>query len=212
MYAFPYLSRMLGAQMFARLVAMMPPPSDATPEALQARDALAMCMVRQMGPLRSLEEASLAITVVAADAHAHEALREASENTGNLKVVMQCRAQASLMMRTRHKAAAELEALMRNHPPEWWVEQQAEQADQAVAARVDAVAEPDVSEQATPEPLVPPAPEPRVERPAPSPRVVMPARPGVPNKTGAAVSVVPAMPPVVPPSVRLRAVAQAAGA
>lgn len=209
MYAFPYLSRMLGAQMFARFVAMMPPPRDATPEARQDRDVLAMCMVRQMGPLRSLEEASLAITVVAADAHAHEALREASENTGNIKVVMQCRAQASLMMRTRHKAAAELEALMRNHPPAWWVEQRAEQAAETQA---DAAPEPSVSEPAAPEPLAPvaSAPEPPVERMAPPPRPIMPAQPAMPNKSSALVSDVRAMPPVVPPSVRLRAVAQAA--
>ncbi len=114
MYAFPYLSRIIASEMFARLLAMMPPPLDASPEAARDRDVVAMCMLKQMGPLKSSEEASLAITIVAADAHAHDALRGAVENAGDLKVMMQCRAQANAMMRTRHKAAAELEALMRS--------------------------------------------------------------------------------------------------
>ncbi len=213
MYAFPYLSRMLGAEMFARLVAMMPPPRDATPEACRVRDTLAMCMVRQMGPLRSLEEASLAITVVAADAHAHEALREASENSGNIRVVMQCRAQASLMMRTRHKAAAELEALMRNHPPGWWEDQQADQAERAEQADQPVTAQAD----AEPEPPAPERPAPEAPQPEPTPARVMPrARPlqrtilATTNEIDNSVSIDSPEPVIIVPQSELSTLRQAA--
>ena len=119
MYAFPHLSRLIATDMFSKLVAMMPPPSDPSPEGRRNRDIVAMCMLKQMGPILTVEEASLAITIVAADAHAHDAFRGAAENAGDLKVVMQCRAQANTMMRTRHKAAAALEALIRCRPLEW---------------------------------------------------------------------------------------------
>lgn len=153
MYAFPYLSRMLAAEMFAKLRAMLPPPLDATQAALRDRDVVALCMLRQMGPIRTLDEASLAITVVASEAHAHDALRSASENAGDLKVVMQCRAQANTMLRARHKAAAELGALMRRH------------AD-AVARDNDVIEEAE-AEMATV--AAPPAPEIRSAEPEPEP-------------------------------------------
>ncbi len=173
MYAFPYLSRLIGTEMFSRLVAMMPPPLDASPEGRRDRDIVAMAMLKQMGPLRSVEEASLAITIVAADAHAHDALRGASESAGNLTLVMQCRAQANAMMRTRHKAAAELEALMRSRiaaeryadvGPETGMDDATEQ--RMVAAESDAAIEP----EAHPEPVAePPASPPLSPEPNPEP-------------------------------------------
>ncbi len=161
MYAFPYLSRTIGAEMFARLLAMMPPPLDASPEALRDRDVVAMCMLKQMGPIGSAEEASLAITVVAADAHAHDALRGAAENAGDLKLVMQCRAQANAMMRTRHKAAAELEALMRSRMAAERLMQEAEPEVAGELAPVEEAAAPEPTKEPTPRPVrsTPVAPE-----------------------------------------------------
>lgn len=156
MYAFPYLSRMLAAEMFAKLSAMLPPPLDATPAARRDRDVVALCVLRQMGPIRTVDEALLAITVVASEAHAHDALRSASENAGNLKVVMQCRAQANTMLRARYKAAAELAILVRRHPDEMVRD---DDVMQEAEAEMAAVAEP-------------PAPEIRPAEPEPEPVVV----------------------------------------
>ncbi len=164
MYAFPYLSRIIGAEMFARLVAMMPPPLDASPEARRDRDIVAMATLKQMGPLRSSEEASLAITIVAADAHAHDALRGAAENAGNLTVVMQCRAQANAMMRTRHKAAAELEALMRSRIA---AERLMEQTEPEMEARTNLLPPAAEPEAAEPLPVVRAEPAVVVAKPAP---------------------------------------------
>ncbi len=152
MYAFPYLSRTIGTEMFARLLAMMPPPLDASPEALRDRDVVAMCMLKQMGPIGSAEEASLAITVVAADAHAHDALRGAVENAGDFKRVMQCRAQANAMMRTRHKAAAELEALMRGRMAAERLAEQDDQPQPAAAVETQGEVERTVIERGGAEP------------------------------------------------------------
>ncbi len=153
MYAFPYLSRMLAAEMFAKLSAMLPPPLDATHAARRDRDVVALCVLRQMGPIRTVDEALLAITVVASEAHAHDALRSASENAGNLKVVMQCRAQANTMLRARYKAAAELAILVRRHPDE--------------VVRDDAVMEEAEAEMAAV--VEPPTPEVRSAEPVPDP-------------------------------------------
>ena len=152
MYAFPYLSRLIATDMFSKLVAMMPPPIDPSPEGRRNRDIVAMCMLKQMGPIRTVEEASLAITIVAADAHAHDALRGAAENPGDFKAMMQCRAQASTMLRTRHKAAAALDALIRSYPVD------APQAETVSEAETQAAAEPTPSVQSTP--IVEPSPRP----------------------------------------------------
>lgn len=118
MSAFPLLTRIVGREMFTRLVAMLPPPDDDTLETLISRDATAVAAILALGPIRSAEEASLAITIVAADCHAHDALRAASQNAGDLGKVRQCRSQAMLMLRTRAKAVERLEKLQARHPVE----------------------------------------------------------------------------------------------
>ncbi len=116
MSAFPLLTRVVGREMFSRLVGMLPPPKDDSLETLVSRDATAIAAILALGPIRSTEEASLAITLVAADCHAHDALRSACENARDLNVVRQCRSQAMMMLRTRAKAAERLEKLQAAHP------------------------------------------------------------------------------------------------
>ena len=111
MSAFPLLSRTVSCEMYNRLVGMLPPLADDSVEALIARDAAALAQLDALGPIRSAEEASLAATVVAADTHAHDALRSAGLNAGTLKIVMQCRSQAMMMLRTRARAVERLERL-----------------------------------------------------------------------------------------------------
>jgi len=118
MSAFPYLPRRLSEAMFAKLVMMLPPPAEGSAEALMNRDIAAMSSARCLGPILSMEEATLAITIVAADSHAQDSLRLAAERPGDLKTVMQCRAQAMAMLRARHKAAEKLERLVAAHEPE----------------------------------------------------------------------------------------------
>lgn len=118
MPAFPLLSRTLSAEMYNRLLTMLPPPADDSIEAQIGRDTAALAGIDSLGPIRSAEEASLAITVVAADTHAHDAFRLAARNTGDIKVVSQCRSQAALMLRTRAKAVERLEKLQSQHPVE----------------------------------------------------------------------------------------------
>lgn len=118
MSAFPLLSRTLSSEMFARLVAMLPAPADDRLEALIGRDAMAIAGIDALGPIRSAEEAALAITVVAVDSHAHAALRSAAQHAANLKTVMQCRAQALAMLRTRKHVVERLERLQAEYPIE----------------------------------------------------------------------------------------------
>lgn len=111
MSAFPLLPRMVAARMFAELCMLLPPPVEATQESLDARDVLAVAAIDALGPIMSVEEASMALIVVAADFHARDALRGAGEHRDTLKSVLQCRAQALSMIRQRHLAATKLAAL-----------------------------------------------------------------------------------------------------
>lgn len=115
MSAFPLLSRSLSRQMFNNLIELLPPLADDSIEALIARDGAALAHLDALGPIRSAEEASLAITVVASDTHAHDALRSAARNAGDLKIVMQCRSQAMMMLRSRTRAVERLERLQREY-------------------------------------------------------------------------------------------------
>ena len=111
MSAFPLLPRMVAARMFAELCMLLPPPVEATQESLDSRDVLAVAAIDALGPIMSVEEASMALIVVAADFHARDALRGAGEHRDTLKSVLQCRAQALSMIRQRHLAATKLAAL-----------------------------------------------------------------------------------------------------
>lgn len=149
MSAFPLLTRRCSHEMFARLIAMLPPARDPSVEALLERDATAYAAIAALGRILSVEEASLAITVVAADVHAHDALRSASENQGDVKLVMQCRSQAMAMLRTRRQAVERLERLQAQHP----VEQAATKPAPDVQSRTEAGS-----------PTPPPTPEERARK------------------------------------------------
>lgn len=118
MHAFPLLSRMVSAEMFMRLCTLMPPPLDDTQEASLARDLIGLNAILNLGPIRTTEEAMLAIIIIAADLHTHDGFRLAVENGGNLKSVLQCRAQALSMMRERRRAAERLERMQARHREE----------------------------------------------------------------------------------------------
>ncbi len=118
MHAFPLLSRMVSAEMFMRLCTLMPPPLDDTREASLARDLIGLNAILNLGPIRTTEEAMLAVIIIAADLHTHDGFRLAVENRSNLKSVLQCRAQALSMMRERRRAAERLERLQALHPEE----------------------------------------------------------------------------------------------
>ncbi len=198
MSLFPLLSRTLSGEMFNRLVGMLPPPADDSVESLIARDGAAMAAAGSLGPIRSAEEASLAITVVAADCHAHDAFRLAGKNASDIKTVMQCRSQAMMMLRTRTRAIERLERLQSEYPRE--------------PAREDTA--PVAAESPTEQPSPVPAP---VAKPPMTPeaqarhlaawkaeyaRVARRTGPGVPNKTeGPVSSTLPGLAIVAPPVV-----------
>lgn len=117
MSAFPLLPRMVAARMFADLCKGLPPLPDDSPDERTERDLVAIAAILALGPIRDVEEASLAIAVVSADFHARDALQDAGRHRDSIKVVMQCRAQALSMMRQRHVAAGKLAALQALHPP-----------------------------------------------------------------------------------------------
>lgn len=152
MSAFPLLSRTISSEMFSRLIGLMPPLIDDSMEAMIARDGTALAHIAALGPIRSAEEASLAVTVVAADCHAHDALRSAGLNAGNLKIVMQCRSQAMMMLRTRAKAVERLERLQAEYAVEAVLEEVASARHEAgVEPKAEAPPQAD-TQAATPEP------------------------------------------------------------
>lgn len=52
MSAFPLLTRVVGREMFSRLVSMLPPPKDDSLETLISRDATAVAAILALGPIR----------------------------------------------------------------------------------------------------------------------------------------------------------------
>lgn len=151
MSLFPLLSRTLSGEMFNRLLGMLPPPEDDSIEALIARDGAAMAAAGSLGPIRSAEEASLAIIVVAADCHAHDAFRSAGKHASNIKIVMQCRSQAMMMMRTRAKAIERLERLQSKYPEVVVQADTAPAADKVPAEQPSPAPEPSAKPPLTPE-------------------------------------------------------------
>ncbi len=153
MSAFPYLPRMLAQEMFAKLVSALPPPLDDTAETLMARDIAAMSAARGLGPIKSMEEATLVIAVVASDCHMQDALRLAGVHAHDFKRVIQCRSQAMMMLRARHKAAEKLDALLAQRRRDEAAEERERAATEALVA--DGVAPADAE----------PAPEPQRRSP-----------------------------------------------
>lgn len=116
MSLFPLLPRMVSAELFARLCALMPPPLEDTDASRNARDVLAMAAIEALGPVRTAEEGMLAVTIVAADLHGWDALTQAVRKADEPRTQMQCRAQAVSMMRQRGAAGRRLAALQAAHP------------------------------------------------------------------------------------------------
>lgn len=116
MSLFPLLPRMVSAELFARLCALMPPPLEDTDASRNARDVLAMAAIEALGPVRTAEEGMLAVTIVAADLHGWDALAQAVRKADEPRTQMQCRAQAVSMMRQRGAAGRRLAALQAAHP------------------------------------------------------------------------------------------------
>lgn len=103
MHPFPGLSPRISREAFAELCRALPPPADDSPDARNSRDMLAMAAVAGFRPL-DITEALMVVEIVATEAHVREALRLAGVHQAEVKVAMQCRAQAASMMRRKQAA------------------------------------------------------------------------------------------------------------
>jgi len=115
MYPLPNLPPRLSREIFAAVRRGLPPAHDATPDALDARDMIAMAAIAALDP-RDAAEAVIAAQVVMAEAHGRASLEDASLNGQDLKVVMQCRAQARAMMRQAQDSLRGLQRLQATRP------------------------------------------------------------------------------------------------
>ena len=97
----------LGNAIFAELCRSLPPPADDSPEARDARDAIAMTHLAAFRPAGA-EEAMLAVRIVATEAHARDSLRLAAACADDVRQMMRCRNQAATMMREADRARKEL--------------------------------------------------------------------------------------------------------
>jgi hypothetical protein len=98
----------LAREVFARLCASLPPPREDTPEARAVRDDLAYAAVEAYYPIDAAE-AELAVQIVAANAHALDALRFAGLPGKSEDEIRRCRAQGNSMLRTAQGAVRALE-------------------------------------------------------------------------------------------------------
>jgi len=110
MTPFPKVPDRCASYLLANLYDSLPPPIDPRPETRETRDLIAMMSLAKLGPANTLE-AQLAANAVLAQAMSLDAMAEATENRGDFKRVMQCRAQAALMMRQSAQAMRELRIL-----------------------------------------------------------------------------------------------------
>jgi len=115
MYPFSTLPPRLSSTVFAELRASLPPPLDDSQEALDGRDMMAMAAVASLGPC-DVTEALLAAQVVAAEAHARDAMRLTNTHRADLGMVLRCRAQAASMIRTMHRALGVLHRMQAMRP------------------------------------------------------------------------------------------------
>ena len=107
MPAIPFFPPSLGNEIFAELCRSLPPPVEPTQAALDARDTIALTHLIALRPADT-EEAMLAVRIVAAEAHARDALRLAGTAGDDTRLLMRCRNQAAAMMRTADRARKEL--------------------------------------------------------------------------------------------------------
>ncbi len=89
------------------LYSLLPPPADADPETIEARDVVAGAMIARLGP-NNTAEGHLAVQAVGAQMQATDCLRAAIEFRDDFKKAAQCRAQAALMMRQAAQALKQL--------------------------------------------------------------------------------------------------------
>jgi hypothetical protein len=96
--ALPNLPPTVALEIVQRLCTALPAPLVDTPEALAARNALAIRMLAEYRPLDACE-ARFAAQIVIADAHATECYRQAGLPGQDLATASRCRAQAIGMQR-----------------------------------------------------------------------------------------------------------------
>ena len=99
----PHPAIELTSQMYHQLVytlmGLLPPPLDASLEALRARNAAAIAKIAALMPVGA-SEIDLAAHYIAARAQAEEMLRLVRENADDVRLVMQLNAQYASMVRT----------------------------------------------------------------------------------------------------------------
>lgn len=117
MHPFPGLSPRISREAFAELCRALPPPIDDSQDSRNSRDLLAMAAVAAFRPA-DITEALMVVEVVAIEAHVREALRLAGVHQADLKVSMQCRAQAASMMRRKQAALRMLHEYQAARPVE----------------------------------------------------------------------------------------------
>src|SRR6187455_1015960 len=98
MHTLPNLTPATAREVFATLCGSLPSPVPDTPDSRAAQTDAAMEAVAALHPADAIE-AKLAAQVVAADAHAMDALRQAAQATADPAEAHRCRAQAASMMR-----------------------------------------------------------------------------------------------------------------
>ena len=109
MHTLPNLPNSIAREVFAKLCDSLAPPRADTPEALAARDELAMAAVAALHPTDALD-AMLAIDIVLAEACYADAVRQAGEYRGDLAATNRCRAQAATMLRQMRGLLRDYEA------------------------------------------------------------------------------------------------------
>jgi len=141
----------------------LPPPPDASPEALQCRNQSAIAQVTELCPVNAAE-AALAAQYVAGNAHVMACLRLASLQGTDAVMAMKCYAQANSLM--RHSQAA-LRALQRTQALRAKRDANPVTADAAAwAEHIAASAMTDALTALRPK-LAPPKPEPAPPEPEP---------------------------------------------
>lgn len=117
MFPFRAIPPQLSRSLFKALCESLPDPSDPTPDAIKARDTMAIAAVAALDPM-GVGEAMLAIQVVTTEAHARACLRQANTYRDEVTIALRCQALAAAMMRQMHQAMRALERLQSMRPIE----------------------------------------------------------------------------------------------
>lgn len=115
MKPFPKLPPRLAHAFFHQLCVSLPPPLDTSPDARNLRDMMAMTAVAALDAADAAE-ATIAIRVVAAEAHGQDCLRLASLHHDDPVMARSCRAQAAAMMRAAQGGMRMLRDLQETRP------------------------------------------------------------------------------------------------